>query len=614
MKDAEWVATLAVHSIKPRKWKDHEIELIKETAERTWAAVEWARAEAALRASEERLRSLFDTMGEGVAIMQLVRNDAGDVVDTQYLELNLSFERLTGFGRDVVAGRKTSEVFPLHFAAMQPRLATVKGTAGPERFECFIAETGRWLSCYAAPFGGPDGFAVFFDDVTERKRAEEAVRASEERLRQALCSSQRFHALSARLLAGADTAEVFAEVLEMAVATMEADCASLQIFEPGDGNGQGPALRLVANRGFHPDSALIWERVDVSDTSVCSRVLSTSERAVIEDVEVSNGVADGDQRAYRLSGIRGVQTTPLISRTGRLLGAISTQWRRPHRASERQFASFDVLARQVADLIERAQVDEALRRANEKLEQRVAERTAELAGANDRLREEVRERQRAEAARSELLRKLVSAQEDERRRVARDLHDSVGQFLAGLSLAFKAVEASNGELPPATVAKLHEAKNMADALGKEVHGLAVRLRPTALDDLGLPAALGQLTAEWSTRTGVSADFQTTGLDNGRLPPDIETVLYRVVQEALTNVGKHAQATAVSIVMGRHDGTVTAVVEDNGVGFDAETAGRGRLGLVGMRERVTLAGGELDLESAPGAGATVIARVPVRRES
>jgi signal transduction histidine kinase len=128
-------------------------------------------------------------------------------------------------------------------------------------------------------------------------------------------------------------------------------------------------------------------------------------------------------------------------------------------------------------------------------------------------------------------------------------------------------------------------------------------------------ALRQLTAEWSRRTGVEVSFQDT-LAGERLPPEAETALYRVVQEALTNVARHARATHVGVLVGRRDGQVVAVVEDDGEGFDPEATtpppgGRRPLGIIGMRERVALLGGTLEVESVPGAGTTVFARIPLR---
>jgi PAS domain S-box-containing protein len=219
------------------------------------------------------------------------------------------------------------------------------------------------------------------------------------------------------------------------------------------------------------------------------------------------------------------------------------------------------------------------------------------------------ERRRVEAARDELLRQLVKAQEDERRRVARELHDSVGQLLTALLLDLQGVRDA-GPLSPQAAAWLDKLERVADELIQQVHGLAVRLRPTALDDLGLEAALGLLVSEWSARVAVQVDLQTAGLESGRLPAEVETVLYRVIQEALTNVAKHAHARVVSVVVSRHEGYAIAVVEDDGKGFDPETAGAGRLGLIGMYERVALAGGVLTIESTAGVGTTVIARVPL----
>jgi PAS domain S-box-containing protein len=233
---------------------------------------------------------------------------------------------------------------------------------------------------------------------------------------------------------------------------------------------------------------------------------------------------------------------------------------------------------------------------------------------------DITEWRHAETARAELQRRLTTAQEDERRRIARDLHDTTGQLLTALALGVRAVRDA-GQLPPAALTRLDQLQRLTDELARQVHELAAQLRPAALDDLGLEAAVRQLVETWSARTGIAADFQLSGAIDRRFPPEIETVLFRIVQEALTNVAKHAGASHVAVVIGRSDVHAIAIVEDDGGGFDPENVnhtpppgrpGRGptRLGLLGMRERVDLVGGTLEIETAPGRGTTIIARLPV----
>ncbi|HEV7892353.1 MAG TPA: PAS domain S-box protein [Pyrinomonadaceae bacterium] len=272
-----------------------------------------------------------------------------------------------------------------------------------------------------------------------------------------------------------------------------------------------------------------------------------------------------------------------------------------------------VLQAIVRDISKRKRVEEALREAYAELEARVAERTAELARSNETLRAEVAERERAEEARRELLGRLVTAQEEERRRISRELHDRMGQQLAALMMGLKTLGSeSYGRL--SALDTLRQLESMSDELSREVHTLAWGLRPPALDDMGLETALYNYVEEWAERSRVPVDFHSAGFGEGRLPLTHETALYRIAQEALTNVAKHSGADRVSFILERRGDHVFAVVEDNGKGFDVEAAteppGRGRrLGLLGMRERAALLGGTINVESAPGAGTTLFVRIP-----
>jgi signal transduction histidine kinase len=206
------------------------------------------------------------------------------------------------------------------------------------------------------------------------------------------------------------------------------------------------------------------------------------------------------------------------------------------------------------------------------------------------------------------LRRVVETQELERRRLARELHDETGQALASILLGLKALDEKTDDAAART--SIEELRELVVATLQDVRRLAVELRPSALDDFGLVAALERLADSFAEQSGISVDFQAALADE-RLPDEAETALYRIVQESLTNVVKHAQARRVSILLTRKDGAVKAVVEDDGRGFDPERIREDGFGLVGMRERLALLGGRLEIESASDAGTTVAAEVPVR---
>ena len=203
------------------------------------------------------------------------------------------------------------------------------------------------------------------------------------------------------------------------------------------------------------------------------------------------------------------------------------------------------------------------------------------------------------------LRRVVEAQELERRRLARELHDQTGQELTSVLLGLKAVEEATTDAE--RVDALGAVRGQVVETLRDVRRLAVELRPKALDDFGLVAALERLRDTFSEQTGMRVDLESQL--GARLPRDVETALYRIVQEALTNIVKHAQAGSVSIVITRSSRAVSAVIEDDGRGFVPDDESDG-LGLVGIGERLALLGGKLKIESSPGAGTTLVAEVPL----
>jgi signal transduction histidine kinase len=202
------------------------------------------------------------------------------------------------------------------------------------------------------------------------------------------------------------------------------------------------------------------------------------------------------------------------------------------------------------------------------------------------------------------LRRLVEGQELERRRLARELHDETGQALTSVLLGLKAVESA--EDVSAAVADL---RRLVVATLQDVRRLAVELRPKALDDFGLVPAVERLTETFTASTGIPVELESR-LGDERLPPEVETTLYRVVQESLTNIAKHAGARKVSVLLVRRGSSAAAVIEDDGHGFEAADEERGGIGLAGMRERVALLDGRVTVEAERGAGTTIAAEVPL----
>jgi signal transduction histidine kinase len=280
----------------------------------------------------------------------------------------------------------------------------------------------------------------------------------------------------------------------------------------------------------------------------------------------------------------------------------------------RQYQMRHLLEEQRRNEFELRQAHEQLADRARQLETLVQLRTARLAQSNEQLRREMTERQQAELAREALRRQLLHAQEEERRRIARELHDQMGQNLTALNLGLKSLHDADGHSGPISTL-IQPLQELAAQTARDLHRVALELRPAALDDLGLVKAVRNLLETWSARCRIEVDFEAPRYDPTGISLEIETTLYRVIQEALNNVAKHSAAKRVSVVLRRAADHVQAIIEDDGRGFDTDSAlegadSQGRLGLVGIQERLAVMGGSLNLESTPSQGATLIVRIPV----
>jgi len=237
---------------------------------------------------------------------------------------------------------------------------------------------------------------------------------------------------------------------------------------------------------------------------------------------------------------------------------------------------------------------------------------AETGAVIGELKSETERRIIAEAEVSNVLRRTVAEQEAERRRITRELHDNIGQSVTLLLLGLGSI--GRCAVPGCdTGEKVNGLKDIARRMSVDLHRLAWEIRPAMLDDLGLETAIKQLTVEWAQHCDLTFDLFLS-LGERRLPPNVESALYRVVQEAINNVVRHAHASRVGIILKAWDNVVTSIIEDDGNGMasrspDAgEEANNAGLGLLGMRERLALVDGTLDFESSPGKGTTLFARV------
>jgi signal transduction histidine kinase len=324
----------------------------------------------------------------------------------------------------------------------------------------------------------------------------------------------------------------------------------------------GDTLRVAAAEG-EGSEGVVGMQLDFGG-SKAGRVLERgrSERidSVLDDPEI-------DQGAARRLGVHSALFVPLVAR-GRAIGVVIAHDRN---GPDARFSDDDV-----------------------RLAETLAARAAIAVDLSERVGRDV-------------LRRVVQAQEAERKRLARELHDETGQALTSILLGLKPLEQVRDDRVAEAVASV---RALVVSTLQDVRRLAVELRPSALDDFGLLPAVERLTHTFREQTGMHVELESR-LPEQRLPAEVETALYRIIQEALTNVVKHSGASRVSILLTERDHGVAAMVEDDGMGFETETARDDGLGLVGMRERIGLVGGRLHVESSTGAGTTIVAEVPVR---
>ena len=621
-------------------------------------------AEAALKASEARYRTLFDSIDEGFCVVEVLFDAEERAVDYRFLEANPAFVQQTGLAGAV--GRTMRALVPAHEAYWFETYGRVARTGEPTRFEAPAAALGRWYDVYAFRVGAPHErrVAILFADIGPRKRAEAALRVREAQFR-AIVEGARDYAIVTTDPDGC--IESWSPGAEATFGWTAAEAVGMSIgvtFTPEDQAADVPAREraTAAGHGVAPDvrwhackdgsrvfidgtlRALRDERgrlrgfLKVAQDVTARRRLDDALRA--SEARFRTLVDNVRDYAIFLLDAAGVVTT-WSAGAERLKGYTAEEAVGLHLS--RFYAPEDVEVgvpeRHLAEAAAagrgewegwRVRRDGTRFWANE-IASAVHDGDGRVVGftkisrdlTERRLAAQVAEQAQLATARDELRRALAVAEEGERQRLARELHDQLGQELTAFRLGLDDAARLAADHIPANapgrgplLGRLAQLGALAGRMTAGARSLALELRPPELDDLGLESALETYVAEWGARYGVAADLAITGALRDRpLPADVGSTLYRVVQEALTNVAKHAGARQVSVVVEKPDGEVRLIVEDDGRGFDVEaTATRTRtarrLGLAGMRERAALVGGSVAIESTPGAGTTLYVRLPL----
>jgi PAS domain S-box-containing protein len=401
-------------------------------------------------------------------------------------------------------------------------------------------------------------------DIRAQKQAEEERAAHERRM-------AILHEIDRSILASRSPDVIATEAVRHLRVAVGCDRVSVVLIDP-----TGQTMTVLAQDGSGVTGPLATESVIPFDLPLEMRqVLLSGQAYRVADFAAEAQLSTGQQIAIGL-GYRCWVGVPMVVE-GHLFGIVNLNWCQSECGAQEDIALTTQVAQSLMVALQNARLFSNLQASREQLQA--------------------------------LSRRLVEVQEAERRAISRELHDETGQAITSLKLGLGVLQREEG-LTEAAHAHIDELRRTVDAIMDGLHRLAVNLRPLSLDRYGLIPAVEQFMESFRRQTGLEVELAADGIGEDRLPDEVETVLYRAVQEGLTNIARHAQASRASVILRGQPESITLIVEDDGSGFEmGQEFGPGHLGLLGMRERAQIIGGNLTVESKPGSGTTIFVEVP-----
>ncbi len=544
-----------------------------------------------------RDNSLRRKSEQDVARLVAVVNSSEDAIITKTLNgiiltWNPGAERLFGYSAAEVVGKSVQLIYPPErLEEFENTLARLKRGESIDHFDAVrVTKDGRQIDVSISETllrdvqGNVIGVSKIVRDITPRKHAEETARFLAE-VNDVLASSL-------------DYEKTLVSIAQIAVPHIADWCAVYITLEDG-------AIHQLALTHVDPTQvARVRElqRRYLDDPKVpysVPNVIQTGKSELAPPFSVAQSPSTPDAAMQKTSpdpGLKSLMVVPLVA-PGRIFGAITFASAESGRSyGQADLALAQDLARRAALAVDNARLYRTAQSLNEELDQRVAQRTLELENANQQLRL--------------LAAHIQSAREEERTRIAREIHDEIGTLMTAIKmdLAFLVRENDSIKSPDVLREQLGATTKLVDEAIESVHQIARELRPGVLDHLGLLAALEWQMQEFQERSKIECQF-TSALDEIDLDSACSTAVFRIMQEALTNVARHAQATRVQVSLRKEDGHLILQVRDNGKGIPP-VPDTNRFGILGMRERAHIFGGDVVIQGAPGQGTVVTVRIPV----